>query len=98
MRSHQLTPLFFFHILLIFLNKPYLAFDFETKSYPMKDVKLNEGFIYFVTLKSLSMKILKQLLADESALLSANALQAVKGGDNGSIGGPPLLEVDPPDC
>jgi len=44
------------------------------------------------------MKFLKQLLADESALLSAKALQAVTGGNNGTSGGPPLLEEDPPDC
>jgi len=43
------------------------------------------------------MKILKQLLADESALLSANALQAVKGGWNDDDSGtPPILEEDPP--
>lgn len=44
------------------------------------------------------MDILKQLLADKSALLSANALQAVKGGDNGGHTiGPPILEDDPPE-
>ena len=43
------------------------------------------------------MEILKQLLADKGALLSASALQTVKGGNHGDNGGPPVLDEDPPD-